>query len=181
MTIQWASRSLGLLPTGRLALETATPWERQCLRGVVLSWVWNSTNRAQVALRPPGPSNLLRQQRASRRKRAKRSGSSAKAAGSSLLATSRLRVVSCAFQTTPMPPSPSFSIRPVVQQVLAGLDGHRDPRLAWDDSRGIGASKLGAYGGCNGAALSQPNAVCDTTIVACVYRLPTHTEVPSTG
>ena len=46
---------------------------------------------------------------ASRSKRASRSASAAKPSGRTLIATSRSSVVSTAFQTTPIPPSPIFS------------------------------------------------------------------------
>ena len=46
---------------------------------------------------------------ASRLKRSRRSGSAAKSSGSTLIATSRPRTVSCARQTSPMPPAPSMS------------------------------------------------------------------------
>ena len=45
--------------------------------------------------------------RASRRKRAKRCGSPANSAGKLLMATSRPSLLSCARQTSPMPPAPS--------------------------------------------------------------------------
>ena len=48
---------------------------------------------------------------ASRSKRMSRSGSLENASGRNLSAISRSSVVSTAFQTTPIPPSPIFSIR----------------------------------------------------------------------
>ena len=48
--------------------------------------------------------------RASSSKRARRSGSAAKLAGSTFRATSRPSLVSWARQTSPIPPAPSFEV-----------------------------------------------------------------------
>jgi len=60
--------------------------------------------------------------RASRSNRVSRSASWAKRSGRIFTATGRLRVVSSAFQTTPMPPSPIFPARQIVQQTPALLE-----------------------------------------------------------
>ena len=69
-------------PSSRLALSKPYTW-------AMLEWLREASSFA------------------SRSKRASRSGSAANAAGSTLMATSRLSFVSVARYTSPMPPAPS--------------------------------------------------------------------------
>src|SRR5262245_43088849 len=65
--------------------------------------------------------------RASRSKRARRSGSAAKRSGRTLIATSRFRRASRARYTSPMPPAPSEPVISYEPRRVPGLSDIRPP------------------------------------------------------